>query len=109
MADTRRLPVPCTEQWEWQLRAACRSVENRVFFHPERERGAHRKVREEQAKQICARCPVQPQCRDHALRAEERYGVWGGLGETERRHMIAMQRRARHDEPGRRPVTPRNP
>ena len=39
MADIRRLPVPVTTIWDWQLRAACRDIDSAVFFHPENERG----------------------------------------------------------------------
>lgn len=78
------LPAPHVDQYEWQVHAACRSVDTEVFFHPENERGSARARREERAKQICAQCVVRPECRAHALRAQERYGVWGGLGEVER-------------------------
>lgn len=39
------------------------------------------------AKRICAACPVQAQCLQHALDAGEAYGIWGGLNERERRHL----------------------
>jgi len=60
-----------------------------VFFHPENERGLTRSGRERKAKQICARCPVLEQCRQHALTVHERYGVWGGLTETERSCLLS--------------------
>ena len=84
MADTRRLPVPVTEIWEWQVRGACRGMDSALFFHPEGERGPARVNRESRAKQICQRCPVLEQCRRHALAVHEPYGVWGGLSEAER-------------------------
>lgn len=31
-----------------------------------------------EAKMICASCPVLPQCRDYQDRTESQYGVWGG-------------------------------
>jgi WhiB family redox-sensing transcriptional regulator len=34
------------------------------------------------------------QCRRHALAAEERYGVWGGLTETDRTAVIRARRAA---------------
>ncbi|RKT89149.1 WhiB family transcriptional regulator, redox-sensing transcriptional regulator [Saccharopolyspora antimicrobica] len=88
MAATSRLPKPVSEAWHWQLHAACRDVNVSRFFHPENERGSAREDREEQAKQICAGCPVMRQCREHALAAREPYGIWGGLGERERRELI---------------------
>ncbi|MBK0869938.1 MAG: WhiB family transcriptional regulator [Saccharopolyspora sp.] len=91
MTATMRLPKPVAETWEWQLQAACRDLSTSKFFHPENERGSARSNREEQAKQICRRCPVMLACREHALAAQEPYGVWGGLGERERQDLIAKR------------------
>lgn len=47
----------------------------------------------EPAKAVCRRCPVREDCLDHALTPPvERFGVWGGLSERERRRL----RRTRH-------------
>lgn len=40
---------------------------------------------EEGARELCRRCPVQPECLDYALAADERYGVWGATTPEERR------------------------
>jgi WhiB family redox-sensing transcriptional regulator len=88
MADTRRLPVPVTDIWDWQMRGACRGMDSTFFFHPEGERGAARVSREARAKQVCQGCPVLEQCRRHALAVEEPYGVWGGLSESERDEIV---------------------
>lgn len=88
MADTRRLPGPQAERWEWQLRGSCRGMDSAFFFHPDDERGVARAARESRAKQICARCAVLDQCRQHALRVREPYGIWGGLTEHERRVLL---------------------
>ena len=37
------------------------------------------------AKQVCRRCPVQLACLQYALDNDERFGVWGGFSERERR------------------------
>lgn len=37
------------------------------------------------AKSICAVCPVQAECLQWALATNQRYGVWGGLSERQRR------------------------
>ena len=101
MADTRRLPVPVTDIWDWQIRGACRGMDSALFFHPENERGSARSGREARAKQICATCPVLAQCRTHALAVREPYGVWGGLSESERDDLVRHQDRAlRVLEPG---------
>ncbi|MCI2421748.1 WhiB family transcriptional regulator [Saccharopolyspora sp. K220] len=94
MAATARLPEPVSEAWHWQLHAACRELSTSRFFHPENERGSARDNRERRAKLVCHQCPVLPQCRAHALKAREPYGVWGGLGERERRDLIARGRTA---------------
>jgi WhiB family redox-sensing transcriptional regulator len=88
VADTRRLPVPITEIWDWQMHGACRGMDSAYFFHPEGERGPARANREARAKEVCRRCPVLEPCRRHALSAQEPYGVWGGLSESERDDII---------------------
>lgn len=80
----------------WEQYAACRGADTSLFFgpigfEPKRERTA----REAAAKELCSRCPVLEPCRRYALMAEEAYGVWGGLGESERRSRRgAVARRA---------------
>ena len=88
MADTRRLPLPLTEVWTWQMRGACRGFDSAVFFHPERERGPAKADRNARAKQVCQACPVIEECRRHALSTQEPYGVWGGMTVDERRALL---------------------
>ncbi|MFI6041934.1 WhiB family transcriptional regulator [Nocardia sp. NPDC051321] len=73
------------EVWEWRLRGSCRGMDASVFFHPDRERGRARALREMRAKEICRACPVLLECRTYALAAEEPHGVWGGLSADERK------------------------
>ncbi|GAA1668732.1 WhiB family transcriptional regulator [Fodinicola feengrottensis] len=94
MADVRRLPGPTADLWDWQLKGACRGVDSALFFHPEGERGPSRARRENEAKVICASCPVLESCREHALKVREPYGVWGGLSESEREQVIGTGRPA---------------
>jgi WhiB family transcriptional regulator, redox-sensing transcriptional regulator len=70
--------------WSWRLHAACRGVDTDLFYSPEGERGLARTAREQAAKAICATCPVKAPCAAYALQHRERYGVWGGLAESER-------------------------
>jgi WhiB family redox-sensing transcriptional regulator len=93
MADVSRLPTVVSEEWEWQLKGACRGADSSLFFHTDNERGSARERRESRAKQICQSCPVLERCRRHALTVEEPYGIWGGLGEIERRELFLSQRR----------------
>ena len=106
----RRLPPPITEIWDWQLRAACRGLDDEVFVQPDRERGLARAARESKAKQICRTCPVLQQCRRHALAVREPYGVWGGLSKPERDALLDRGHRLRcvwrRRDPQRGPASP---
>jgi len=88
MADTRKLPVPVAENWEWQEKGNCRGADGEMFFHPDGERGPARARRIRRAKASCMSCPVLEQCRTHALQTEEPFGIWGGMSEKERREAI---------------------
>ena len=68
-----RLPRPLMDLWDWQSQAACRDVNPELFFSPESERGVRKRAREMVAKSLCGTCPVQPECRQHALAALARH------------------------------------
>ena len=95
MAKSSHLLVPVAENWDWQVRGLCRGKDSQYFFHPADERGAARAAREERAKAICRSCPVLVRCRQHALTVEEPFGIWGAMGERERREAISHRRRLR--------------
>lgn len=78
----------------WQQHGACRTADGAAFFSPDQagEAPAVRLRRLVQAKRVCASCPVRLSCRSYALENEEEFGVWGGLSETERKHLIAERR-----------------
>ena len=88
MAEISRLPGPVADIWEWQLQGLCRDVDSTLFFHPEGERGPARRNRDMAAKAVCERCPVIRECRSHALKVREPYGVWGGLTEDQRLEIL---------------------
>ncbi len=50
-------------------------------FFPEKGMNVHR------AKAVCAKCTVAVECLDWALAHNERFGIWGGLSERERRQI----------------------
>lgn len=54
-----------------------------LFFAPHAERPPARLRREAAARQVCMRCPVRLDCRDHG-RSNLEYGMWGGESEGER-------------------------
>lgn len=89
MTNLLGLPAPVTEFWDWQLRAECRGRDSALFFHPDDAPRSSRRRREANAKLVCGRCPVRAECAAHALAARERYGVWGGFTEKERRRLLA--------------------
>lgn len=63
-----------------------------MFFGPNRfEPKRERREREARAIEICQGCPCITACREHAIATGEAYGVWGGLGETERRELIDLR------------------
>ena len=40
-----------------------------------------------EAKRICLGCEVKDSCLEYALANDERFGIWGGLSERERRRL----------------------
>jgi WhiB family transcriptional regulator, redox-sensing transcriptional regulator len=65
---------------EWQERALCSQTDPEAFFP---EKGGSTR----EAKRICSRCEVKDQCLEYALGNDERFGIWGGLSERERRRI----------------------
>ncbi|MEW1892828.1 WhiB family transcriptional regulator [Streptomyces sp. NPDC048567] len=74
----------------WRMHAACRDEDPDLFFPIGSTGPALGQV--EEAKAVCRRCPVQEECLRWALENNQDAGVWGGLGENERR---ALKRRTR--------------
>lgn len=68
----------------WRDDGACLSEPVSLFF-PDGEKGRNA-VQAEQAKAVCARCPVLYECLKAALDGNE-YGIWGGMTEQERRNL----------------------
>lgn len=64
----------------WRERALCQQVGVDAFFP---EKGANAGP----VKRVCAACPVRVQCLDYALERDERFGIWGGMSERERRRL----------------------
>ncbi len=70
----------------WRQRSACRGLDPEIFYPATDEEA-------DEAKAICAICPVRQMCLEHALAAREREGVWGGLTERERRRVIRQRQK----------------
>jgi WhiB family transcriptional regulator, redox-sensing transcriptional regulator len=76
----------------WNLEARCREEDAALFFGPNGfEPKRERLAREGAAKAICRTCPAVTVCREYALSQVELYGVWGGLGEADRRELLARR------------------
>src|SRR4051812_49718666 len=88
MADTRRLPGPNADMWDWQLEGSCRGMDSASFFHPDGERGPARARREARGKAGCPGCPVLEMCRSPPLGGHEPSGIWGGASGAQRRHPL---------------------
>ncbi|MFR9806340.1 WhiB family transcriptional regulator [Pseudonocardia sp. RS010] len=65
---------------DWQERALCAQTDPEAFFP---EKGGSTR----EAKRICAGCEVRAECLEYALAQDERFGIWGGLSERERRRL----------------------
>ncbi len=65
---------------DWQERALCAQTDPEAFFP---EKGGSTR----EAKRICAGCEVRAECLEFALAHDERFGIWGGLSERERRRL----------------------
>ncbi len=74
------------EQVGWKEYANCLGAHHDLFFP---DRGASTRA----AKQICAECQVRVDCLEYAVTRGEKFGIWGGLSERERRE-IRKQRAA---------------
>jgi len=62
----------------WQERALCAQTDPEAFFP---EKGGSTR----EAKRVCLSCDVRAECLEYALGHDERFGIWGGLSERERR------------------------
>ena len=71
--------LPVTAAWTLPSGAACQNATPQLFFPEPNEP-------DDQAKAICAVCPVRAECLAAALANGERYGVWGGVNLETREH-----------------------
>lgn len=65
---------------QWQERGLCAQTDPEAFFP---EKGGSTR----EAKRICQGCEVKDRCLEYALANDERFGIWGGLSERERRRL----------------------
>lgn len=94
MGDTatyrNRDPLPNVARVDagWGDFANCKGVDPDLFFP---ERGASTR----ESKQVCRGCTVREECLEFALARGEKFGIWGGLSERERRRVRRQRAQAR--------------
>lgn len=65
---------------QWQDKGLCAQTDPEAFFP---DKGGSTR----EAKRICQGCEVRSECLAYALDNDERFGIWGGLSERERRRI----------------------
>lgn len=81
------IPMP-----DWYADAVCASVGDDYWFPEKGGTTRH-------AMKVCATCPVASLCLEWALNNGERYGVWGGMSEKDRRKLGSRRRCRNCDKP----------
>ena len=80
IARTAVYDVGDTAELGWQDQALCAQTDPEAFFP---EKGGSTR----EAKKVCIGCDVRGECLEYALEHGERFGIWGGMSERERRHL----------------------
>ena len=65
----------------WMSDALCAQTDPDAFYP---EKGGSTR----DAKRVCSVCPVRDECLRFAIEHNERWGVWGGYSERERRRLM---------------------
>ncbi|WP_308820289.1 WhiB family transcriptional regulator [Pseudonocardia alni] len=74
------LSEPPPVELDWSELGLCAQTDPEAFFP---DKGGSTR----EAKRICSGCEVRAECLEYALANDERFGIWGGLSERERRHL----------------------
>jgi WhiB family transcriptional regulator, redox-sensing transcriptional regulator len=88
MSEVEVQVEPGAEARPWQEMANCLGVDPDLFFP---ERGASTR----EAKDVCRGCVVRIDCLEYALANGEKFGIWGGMSERERRRIRRQRALAR--------------
>ncbi len=85
--DSRlRAAIDSDRAADWRDQARCRDMDSELFFPI--GHSIVDKMQEASAKAVCAPCPVRRRCLQWAVDHDCVDGVWGGMGELERRWLI---------------------
>ncbi len=76
----RKVTTEDDDALAWQADSLCAQTDPEAFFP---EKGGSTR----EAKRVCVSCEVRVECLDYALANDERFGIWGGLSERERRKL----------------------
>lgn len=79
--DSPALEAPILDERPWAVFSACREEDPSIFFAATRDD-------ERAALVVCSTCSVQEHCLEFALETNERFGVWGGTTERQRKKML---------------------
>ena len=85
----RSQPLFVHDDQPWAEQALCAQIGGDAWF-PDKgtpDEPQTNPVSLKDAKRVCLACPVRTPCLDYALKHDERFGVWGGLSERERRRL----------------------
>lgn len=77
----------------WRHNANCLGV-NPDLFYPERGQSTR------EAKTVCQGCEARGECLEFALQNGEKFGIWGGKSERERRRIRKARAAARRKAAG---------
>ncbi len=75
------LAAPVLQERPWAVFASCKESDSNLFFPSTKDE-------ERSALGVCEVCPVIDDCLDHALEVRERFGVWGGTTEKQRKRLF---------------------
>jgi WhiB family transcriptional regulator, redox-sensing transcriptional regulator len=90
MTEVSSLRRPPNSPQDWRVRGACRGRDLTQFYPGENEPRSRVRLKEAQAKAMCRRCPVRPECAALALATHERHGIWGGFTTQERMRLLVL-------------------
>jgi WhiB family transcriptional regulator, redox-sensing transcriptional regulator len=79
-ASQQEAAAEAAGELSWQERSLCAQTDPEAFFP---EKGGSTR----EAKRVCLSCEVRVECLEYALENDERFGIWGGLSERERRRV----------------------
>ncbi len=92
VGSTAELSEKAGDGRAWQALANCLGVDPDLFFP---ERGASTR----EAKEVCRACVVREECLEYAIVKGEKFGIWGGMSERERRRVRRARGLTRVREP----------